>query len=373
MHSIRVFLQLPESSGAATVTLPGSSRVWVEFPYRGEWVSAMRGIPDSQWHEREKLWSVPFSGGSLETLYRTFPSEELLIDPSVEGLQSSLSDIETVRQELRLANYSHQTSKAYRSCLRIFARHICPKTLHDASTGDIRKFLLELLEQREYSAAWVNQMINALRYLYVEIYDRPMVLGDIPRPKKEKKLPDVLSKEEVKRIFDMTSNVKHKAILMVTYGGGLRLKECRTLLPTDIDSNRNMTHVRGAKGRKDRYTLLGHAALDILRQYWRVHRPLKWLFEGSKPGKQIAPRTVEEVFNKAIRRAGITKPATFHTLRHSFATHLLEAGVDLRYIQELLGHSSTKTTEIYTHVSQKKVQQINSPLDDIVKPPPRKT
>jgi len=348
-------------------SLKQPDRIAVGFSYSEPWVRLLKGMRDSEWHPRERLWSVPLTVEALNALRNGFGSENVSIDPAIESQLSSLSDIEAVRRELRLANYSHQTSKAYRSCLRIFARHVCPKPLRDATNADIRSFLLHLMEHREYAAASINQMINALRYLYVELYRRPMVLGEIPRPKKEKKLPNVLSQSEVKRIFEAVKNVKHRALLMVTYAGGLRLKEVVSLRFEDLDSDRNMTHIRGAKGRKDRYTLLGVAALEVLREYWKAYKPRNWLFEGNTAGKQLSKKTAEEVFAQAVQRAKIQKHVTFHSLRHSFATHLLEAGVDIRYIQELLGHSSTRTTEIYTHVSQLKVAQIRSPLDQISK------
>lgn len=299
-------------------------------------------------------------GGILSTNY--FYS----MDSSAENRQPGL--FETVRREMRLRNYSHKTIKAYRSCIRKYAGYLSPIHPRDATDAHIRKFLLHLIEKEGYGHSTINQMINALRYLYVELYKRPMVVGEIARPRKERPLPDILSIEEVTRIFDSTQNIKHKALLMVAYAGGLRVGEVVRLRIEDIDSDRNMTHVRKAKGHKDRYTLLGEAALGILREYWRSYHPREWLFEGQdrKDGKarrHLTERSAEAIFAAAVSRARIGKQVTFHSLRHSFATHLLEAGVDLRYIQDLLGHSSSKTTEIYTHVSQKKVERIQSPLD----------
>jgi integrase/recombinase XerD len=298
----------------------------------------------------------------------THPTRERQ-EPETPGL------FETVRREMRLRNYSHKTIKAYQSGIRTFVQHIKPKHPRDATDADIRGFLIHLVDDEDFAASTVNQIINALRVLYVELYKRPMVLGDIPRPRKEHKLPDVLSLEEVATVFKATSNLKHKALLMVAYAGGLRVGEVVRLRIKDIDSKRNMTHVRKGKGKKDRYTLLGDAALEILRDYWKEYHPREWLFEGQKkhdgkPRKHLSERSAEAIFEAAATGAGIGKHVTFHSLRHSFATHLLEAGVDLRYIQELLGHSSSKTTEIYTHVSKKKVEQIQSPLDSVMKRKP---
>jgi len=302
----------------------------------------------------------------------TQAATSLYILPSVnhvvrETPARSPSLIEVLTQEMKLRNYSQKTIKSYKSCIRTYVRHIHPKHPREATDADIRAFLIYLVEGANYSSSTINQVINALRYLYVELYKRPMVVGDIPRPQKEKKLPNILSQGEVTRIFDAVENLKHRALLMVTYAGGLRVGEIVRLCIEDIDSERNMTHVRRAKGRKDRYTLLGDAALVILRQYWKEYHPRRWLFEGESPERPLSIRSAQEVFERAVVKAGIHKHVTFHSLRHSFATHLLEAGVDLRYIQELLGHNSSKTTEIYTHVSQRKVQLIQSPLDQALK------
>jgi len=176
----------------------------------------------------------------------------------------------------------------------------------------------------------------------------------------------VLSKEEVKRILDVTTNIKHKAILMLMYSGGLRVGELVKLKPEDMDAERGVIHIRGSKGRKDRYTILSKSALVVLRKYYAHYNSKKWLFEGARPGRHISTRTVQAIFKYACEKAGIKKEVSAHSLRHSFATHLLESGVDLRYIQEILGHKSSKTTEIYTHVSKASIARIRSPLDTIL-------
>lgn len=169
----------------------------------------------------------------------------------------------------------------------------------------------------------------------------------------------------MKRILNATSNIKHKAILMLMYSGGLRVGEVVKLKPGDIDPNRKLIHIRGSKGRKDRYTLLSNTVIDVLRKYWKRYRPQKWLFEGAKKGVHLSTRTADKIFRNACKKAGINKGVSFHSLRHSFATHLLESGTDLRYIQELLGHAHSKTTEIYTLVSRKNLGKIISPIDTI--------
>jgi integrase len=170
---------------------------------------------------------------------------------------------------------------------------------------------------------------------------------------------------ELLKILNSVDNLKHKAILMLVYSAGLRVGEVVKLKPEDIDSKRMLIHIKGAKGRKDRYTLLSEKTLEVLREYWRQYKPDKWLFEGARAGRYLSTRTVEKILEHACEKADIKKDVSVHTLRHSFATHLLEGGTDLRYIQELLGHTSSKTTEIYTHVSTKSLGKIKSPLDSL--------
>lgn len=272
---------------------------------------------------------------------------------------------EVLRQELKLRNYSPKTIKSYRSHLRSFVAHFAPRHPRELSNEDIRRYLLNLIEVKKSSAGSVNQVLNALRFLYVELYKRPLVLGDIPRPKKPKKLPVVLSQAEVQRILNVVKNLKHRCLLMITYSGGLRVGEVVRLKPEDIDGERMLIHVQNAKGKKDRYTLLGNATLDELRKYWMAYHPGKWLFAGQREGGYLSEESAQKIFKAAVAGAGIKKKVSIHTLRHSFATHLLESGVDLRYIQELLGHASSKTTEIYTHVSQRTIGQIVNPIDKL--------
>ncbi len=272
---------------------------------------------------------------------------------------------EVLTQELRLRGYSPKTIKAYKSCIRCFAEHFSPKHPREITNDEMRGYLDHLLTAKKASAGTVNQVLNALRFLYVELYKRPLKLGDIPRPKKIKKLPPVLSQEEIGRMLKATMNVKHKCLLMVTYSGGLRVGEVVRLKPCDIDGERKQIHVHFGKGKKERYTLLGESTLQQLRVYWKKVQPREWLFPGDRESGYLSERSAEQIFTDAAKAAGIQKKVSFHTLRHSFATHLLEAGVDLRTIQELLGHSSIKTTEIYTHVSRKTIDKIVNPIDRI--------
>ena len=264
-------------------------------------------------------------------------------------------------QELKLRNYGYRTLKAYR--LRSFIACFSPRHPRELTNEDIRTYLLYLIDKKKLEASTVNQVFNAIRFLYVELYKMPFIIDEVPRPGKERKLPPVLSQEEVLKTFSYVENLKHKTLLMLIYSAGLRVGESVRLKVADIDGDRRMIHLRGAKGKKDRYTLLLDAALQALREYYKKYKPKEFLFEGMGERTHLSERSIQNVIQHAVKRAGIKKQISIHGLRHSFATHLLESGVDLRYIQELLGHSSSKTTEIYTHVSKKSLGKIVNPLD----------
>jgi len=268
-------------------------------------------------------------------------------------------------REMRLRNYSHKTIKAYRSCVRSFLSYFSPRNPGDLKEADVREYLLHLLEKKNRPAGTVNQVYNALKFLYCDLYERPFVIEHLPRPRKERKLPDVLSQQEVLRLIQAVDNLKHKTMLMLTYASGLRVSEVVRLRIEDLDIERNLIHIRGGKGKKDRYTILPQSMHVLLHHYWKTYQlgAFGWLFPGDVPSRHLSERSIQAVFERAAEKAGINKPASMHTLRHSFATHLLEQGTDLRYIQELLGHQSSRTTEIYTHVSTKSLGRITSPLD----------
>ncbi len=235
----------------------------------------------------------------------------------------------------------------------------------ELGSEEVIDYIEYLTDVRKVSVSYRNQAISALKFLYRKVLRRPLIVEELPRPKKERKLPTVLSKDEVTRLLDSVRNRKHRAIMMLAYSAGLRVSEVVRLKLEDIDVRRRLIHIKGSKGRKDRYTLLSGVALEALRDYYRFYRPKKWLFPGQRKDRHISARTVQKVVTAAGKRAGIRKKLTTHTLRHSFATHLLENGTDLRYIQELLGHKSSKTTQIYTHVTRRDLVRIVSPLDRI--------
>ncbi len=266
---------------------------------------------------------------------------------------------------LKLKRYSPHTEKNYIHAFQNFLDHFKQQNITELKKQDIQEYLLTQIE-KGLSSSFQNLQINAIKFYYEKVLGRKKEIYNLPRPKKEHKLPSVLSEEEVIQIFKQVLNIKHKAILYLLYSGGLRLSEVVNLKITDIDSKRNLILIREAKGKKDRTTLLSQILLEFLRDYYRKYKPKDYLFEG-QDGKQYSVRSVQNIFKTALSKSGIKKHATVHTLRHSFATHLLERGTDLRYIQELLGHANLKTTEIYTHITKKGLDKIVSPLDNLVK------
>ncbi|MCX6280897.1 MAG: tyrosine-type recombinase/integrase [Bacteroidetes bacterium] len=260
--------------------------------------------------------------------------------------------------------YSAKTIETYSSMFRLFNKYYKERNIRSLTDEDIREYLIFLIEKKKVSASYQNQAINAIKYYYEKVLGRETKTYYLSRPKAATRYPTVLSEEEVIMIIRKIDNLKHRVIIALIYSAGLRIGEAVNLRLEDIDSQRGYIMVRAGKGKKDRRTLLSMSILDQLRLYYQVYRPKKWLFEGPG-GSQYSDESIQSVFRRAVERAGIRKRVTVHTLRHSFATHLLERGVNLRYIQSLLGHSSTKTTEIYTHVTNKGLLDIKSPLDNL--------
>ncbi len=267
-------------------------------------------------------------------------------------------------QSLIISDYSKQKIRSYMSALKLFFEYITKNKLTQLSDDDIKKYLHYCREEKKYSNSALRISIAAIRYFYMYVLKDKVPDALNIKIRKTNKLPLVLSKQEVIRILKVTNNLKHKTMLMMIYSAGLRLGELLNLKLQDIDSNRMKIHIRQAKGKKDRYVFLSQKLLDLLRLYFEEYKPRDFLFEGQK-GNQYSPKSVQSVFKKAIKNAGVRKPATVHTLRHSFATHLLEDGTDIRYIQQLLGHKKLETTQIYTHITGSAMDKIKSPLDSL--------
>ncbi len=268
-------------------------------------------------------------------------------------------------RQMRLRGYSPLTIKVYLQHMKDFSR-FHKRDPRSVGEEGVMLYLDLVLGKKGVSLSYRDQAVSAIKFFYDKVLGMPLVTKRLPRPKKEQRLPAVLDTDEVRRLFKSVANLKHLALLMLAYSGGLRVGELVRLKIDDIDSGRMLIHIKNGKGGKDRYTVLSTHALGVLRAYVRCFRPSGWLFPGQRPGSYLSARSVQHIVSDASRRAGIRKHVTPHTLRHSFATHLLENGTDLRYIQELLGHKSSKTTERYTHVSRKDIARIVSPLDRLV-------
>jgi integrase/recombinase XerD len=261
--------------------------------------------------------------------------------------------------------YSKSTIKTYCDALRVFFTYHKHISIQRITMQHIIQFNNEYIIGRSLSISYQNQFVNALKLFYLIIQNTNVIIENIARPRREYRLPNVLSKEEVKLILNTHRNLKHRTMLCLLYSCGLRSGELLNLQPIHIDSKRNIILIKQSKGKKDRIVPLSSKILEMLREYYRLYKPKTYLFEGQKIGEKYDSRSLQLVLKQAVKKAGIQKPVTIHWLRHSYATHLLESGTDLRYIQELLGHNSSKTTEIYTHVSTKNIQHIKSPFDDL--------
>ena len=272
--------------------------------------------------------------------------------------------LDAMQQKLTIRRYSASTHRSYLSLFKAFLKYYFPKDLSVLNRSEVLNYLQWIITDKKASIAHQNQAINAIKFYLEQVLGYPAEHFYIDRPVREQRLPQVLSQEEITRILSHVRNVKHLTILTTIYSAGLRISELINLKVEDIDSDEMRIWIRQGKGKKDRLTILAPSLLPLLRDYYKINRPKNWLFEG-QGHMQYSASSIRKVLSRACRRAGIKKHVVVHTLRHSFATHLLEQGVNLRYIQELLGHTSSKTTEIYTHVSRSGMIEVKSPLENM--------
>lgn len=277
--------------------------------------------------------------------------------------ESQLQVLERFQQMLVLKRYSPRTIQSYKSAFLPFLRHCGPKHPLDLQHQDVLAYMAALMQQRALSESHQNIIINAIKFYYEQVEGQPRSVYALPRPKKPAQLPKVLDKEEIKRMIALTTNEKHLCMLMLLYGAGMRLSEVIALKPEHVDTQRMIIHIIAAKGKKDRDVTLSPRQVEALNRYWESHPSGEWVFEGQRPGTPYSERSIQLVVKEAALRAGITRNVTPHMLRHSYATHLLESCTDIRYIQDALGHTSIKTTEVYTHVARNRKPA--SPLDDL--------
>ncbi|WP_291108683.1 site-specific tyrosine recombinase/integron integrase [Flavobacterium sp. UBA6195] len=333
----------------------GTPRIAVYFEKNAALIARIKTFEDARWSASKQYWHLPDTAANR--LHFKLPLAHTLV-PNAEGIAS----IETFKRYLLSKRYSPNTINTYSDALKSFLTFCNTKALKDINNQDVIAYNNDYILKNKFSSSFQNQTVNAIKLFFKIVKETSIETDKIHRPKREKVLPNVLSKEEVFKILDATENLKHRTLLALVYSAGLRISEALEMKPKDIDSIRMLIHVKNAKGKKDRYTLLSEKVLLLLREYYMVYKPKEYLFEGQFGG-MYSSRSAQIVLKKAAERAGIKKSITLHTLRHSFATHLLESGTDLRYIQDLLGHSSPKTTMIYTHVSNDSLKKIKNPFD----------
>lgn len=350
------------------------SKFTVKFLYCEEKVKKIKKVKGGYWNNSKKIWLIPLNKDNIIQFFRIFYNDNIILDGSFDDLKNNLQQnivkhfvlyyyLYKYNKELTIRGYSDNTVAIYIFHIKQFSDK-CNKNLTYINEKDIKDYIYSLLEKEGLSDSYVNQSISSIKLLCNLILKKKDISVSFPRPKKMKNLPVVLSRNEVKKIISVLINFKHKTILTFVYSAGLRVSEVVRLKPEHIDINRKLIYVKKAKGKKDRYTLLSQKAIKMYNLYMKKYKPEKWLFPGRNKYNHLTERSVQNIFKNACKKAKIKKDVKVHTLRHSFATHLHENGVDIRYIQLLLGHKSTKTTEIYTHVSKFDIENINSPLDE---------
>ncbi len=372
-----------------------TDEAWMEayVPYdKPSWRVTVKQIPGRRWHAEKKCWLLPVSKANIRYLQSSF-GNLLQFNFDIEGssipehgvpempqsvkvktavsrkVVPLLSEVQkeavvALEEKLLLMRYRYATLKSYKSHLRAFLAAHPDLVPVEMTVEQVQRYLLKLIREKQIAESTQNQIINALKFYMEQVLGREKRYIVIERPRKPKPLPNVLSQEEIKRLFESVENIKHKCILMLIYSAGLRRSEVINLRIEDISKERKLLFIKDAKGKKDRFSLLSEKVLIYLRQYYRLYRPGYWLFEGQH-GAKYSASSVQKIFHRAVERAGILSRPTVHTLRHSFATHLVEKGVNLKIVQDLLGHASSKTTEIYLHIAKEHLASVISPIDGL--------
>jgi len=360
----------------------GQPRLLVKFAYNAGLIAMIKKVAGAAWSQTHKSWHIPNDEKSISELHRIFKDIAFICekDKALSTQNTPLSKTTQRQKEMPVAlidglsklrdwmihkRYSEATIKTYLDCAKSFLLFVHPKPLQAIDNSDMVNYVNEYILKNKLSFSYQNQVVNAVKLFFREVEHSKFDVETLERPRRQHKLPNVLSQEEVAAILKALKNIKHRAMLSLIYSCGLRRSELLNLKPTDVDSKRNLLIIRNAKGNKDRVAPLSDKIIELLRNYYKEYKPKKWLFEGWHPAQKYAEESLAHVLKKALFLAHNTKPVSLHWLRHSFATHLLEAGTDLRYIQEILGHKNSKTTEIYTHVTDKSLQKIKSPYDEL--------
>ncbi len=358
--------------------------VHVPKPMLPAYLPIVKNMHGRRWNPEHLVWEVPLTKVSVRFVNKYLPDvahwtfqpgddlPERLDVPLPFAKQAAPAfvparyerAVEALEQTLTLKRYSWRTIKAYKNCFRQFIRHYDEIKPSLITRQQINDYLLLLIRERNISVAYQSQIMSAIKMFYAATIDQEAKVSGLFQPKPDQKLPQVFLEEEVIALLKATDNLKHRCILMLIYSAGLRLGEATNIRIEDLQPSQNRLFVRGGKGKKDRCTILSAKVWEHIKVYLECYKPVDWLFEG-QTGGQYSGRSIQEIFTRAKLRSQVNPNATVHTLRHSFATHLLEKGVDIRYIQELLGHESTRTTEIYTHITKKGWDRIQSPIDGL--------
>ncbi|CAZ97325.1 MULTISPECIES: tyrosine-type recombinase/integrase [Zobellia] len=361
-------------------TADGEERIAIDFANEDSVRLHLGKLPDVKWCSLQRTFYIGHSGQNKRKIFKHLRKINCYVDysglkskapikiiekpiclPELDGPQ--LEDIHKFKKWLRQRRLSENTINTYIEVTTFFVRYAKLKNTDDMGKRLIESFNYDFIVRRNKSISYQNQCISGIKK-YLFYLGKRVDEFHLERPQKERKLPVVLSMEEIKRLFEVITNIKHRTLLSLIYSGGLRVGEAINLKIRDIDSKRMLIHIKGGKGKKDRYTLLSESFLRLLRDYYKIYRPKEYLFEGQGAAK-YSSASAQRILKHAVEKARINKRITLHTLRHSFATHLLENGTDIRYIQELLGHNSPKTTMIYTHVSNNSLSRIKNPYDNI--------
>jgi integrase/recombinase XerD len=396
-HTTPVVLQAPEitsnvkfekQSDRITLHLhPENPEYWcLDLPELliNKYLSVIKNIHGRKWNNTIYCWEIPATKLSMRFLEQYLPNlTAWTFQPGAETPERLPNSVPTyqkqskpvlvaqyevavtaLEQMLTLKRYSWRTIKSYKNSFRQFIMHYNDIKPSQITRKQINSYILKLIQERHITESYQNQIACSIKIFYCEVLNQAEKVEGLVQAKKPQKIPQVLTESEVTRLLRSVENLKHRCILMIIYSAGLRLGELTKLRLTDIHTEEHRIFVRDGKGKKDRCTLLAGKTGMLLQSYLACYKPVHWLFEGADGGP-YSDRSVQAIFTAAKERSKINPLATVHTLRHSFATHLLEKGVDLRYIQDLLGHESSKTTEIYTHITKKSWDKIKSPLDDL--------
>ena len=347
-------------------------QITISFEYNLALKELVKKHPLVKWSNTHKVFYLPFSKNNTNAIYIYL--KQLGYKVNYDAITSKIGEKKIEYQKFKNAllefknwliqkRYSINTIKTYSSMLELFFKHTNYKDLNTVNKKDIEYFTNKYIIKNNYSYTFQNQLVNAIKLFYKYHTNLVLDLNSIDRPKKSKKLPEVLSLDEVKLILSLTKNFKHKTLLSLLYSCGLRIGEVLDIQLSSIDFKRHLLHVKAAKGKKDRYVPISLTMIVVLKRYIFSYKPKTFLFNGIKNPKYSAV-SARQVLKRIIQKTTIKKHVTLHTLRHSYATHLLENGTDIRFIQELLGHNDPKTTMIYTHVSTQSLQKIKNPFDD---------